>query len=976
MSAASSYSTKGKVMQLLKPIRFLLLVLVFLLIHLITVPGCSGSRQSATGVKALGTGDGWVESTLKKMTLEEKVAQLVFVWTESGYMSEDSPGWQEVRRLTVDRKLGGFIFSIGDVYEYAVQINKLQALSEVPLMIAADFEFGAGMRIRRSTLFPRAMAVGATRNPDFSYRMGKAIAREARAVGVHQNYAPVVDVNNNPMNPVINTRAFGDDVRLVTDMALAFIKGSQEEGEIATVKHFPGHGDTDIDTHLRLPVLTLPKSRFESIELPPFKDTFDAGVMSVMVAHISATAYDSVAGIPATVSPIISTDLLKKEMGFQGLVVTDAMVMKGVADKYQTGEAAVLSIKAGTDLVLMPPDVDIALDAIVAAVRRGEIPEGRIDESVRKFLRAKQWLGLDQNRLVDVDKIFEVVNSLEHRSLAKEIARKSVTVLGDAKGLLPLTRSNGKKVVDLLIADEEDPSNGRQFHGDLQRRMGRVDFALIDPRSDSLEYASAMQKAMQADLVIAQLHFYTRSGQMTGFLPEKVCSLLCTIVRSGKPVVGISFGNPYIVMDFPGIDTYVCSYSGIPVVIDATAEVLFGEQPATGKLSIEIPGVYKYGDGVEYPKTALSVGDAREAGFDPVELSKVDNVIKSAIKDSAFPGAQLLVAKDGIIVHKKSYGFFDYGIYSPPVENSTLYDLASVTKVVATTNAVMRLADENRLNLDDPVVKYIPEFAQNGKEKITLYNLMVHNSGLPAWRKFYEFCRDPRCVLDSVYATGLIYKTGDSTIYSDLGLITMGKVLERVSGTTLDRYVDSVFFQPLGMIHTRYNPPESLRTRIAPTEVDSFWQRTFVPVQGRVHDENAATLGGVSGHAGLFSTSSDLAIMMQMLLNGGVYGGKRYLKEETIQRFTTRQSGQSSRGIGWDTRSEGRSFSGSLTSPLTFLHTGFTGTSVVCDPEKKLIVILLTNRVYPTRNTSKIFRVRPEVHDAVLRAVKTKSASH
>ena len=948
-------------------IRFILLILLF------SAVGCSGTGQSTTAVQALTSGNGWAETTLNRLTLEEKVSQLVFVWTEGSYMSKDSRAWEELERLTLERKLGGFIFSIGDVYEYAVQINKLQALSDVPLMIAADFEYGAGMRIRRSTTFPRAMAVGATRNPDFSYRMGKAIAKEARAVGVHQNYAPVVDVNNNPMNPVINTRAFGDDVKLVTEMALAFIKGTQEEREIATVKHFPGHGDTNIDTHLDLPVLTLSKTRFEKFELPPFKEAFEAGVMSVMVAHISATAFDSVEGIPATVSPAISTELLKNTMGFQGLIVTDAMGMKGVSTKYQIGEAAVLALKAGTDLVLMPPDVDIAADAIVAAVRRGEISESRIDESVRKILRAKRWLGLDQNRFVDVEKVFEVVNSREHKLLAKEIARKSITVLGNKKGLLPLAGFRGMKILDLVAADDEDPSNGRQFHGELVQRLGEVDFALVDPRSDSLDYASALEKSLQADLVVAQLHFYTRSGQMTGFVPDKIAALLNEIIRRGKPIVGISFGNPYIVTDFRAIDVYVCAYSGTPVVIEATAEVLFGEQPAEGKLPITIPGVFKSGDGEELAKTALSIGYPREAGFDPKELSKVDEVINRAIKDSAFPGAQLLVAKDGMIAYKKAYGFFDYGIYSKPVDNGTLYDLASVTKVMATTNAVMKLIDENRMSLDDRVVKYIPEFGQNGKEKVTLYNLLVHNSGLPAWRRFYEFCQDPQCVLDSVYATGLMYRTGDSTIYSDLGLITMGKVIEKVARTTLDRYVDSVFFRPLGMVNTLYNPPGLLLPRIAPTEVDSFWQKTLLPVKGRVHDENAATLGGVSGHAGLFSTSSDLAIMVQMLLNGGVYEGKRYLKEETVRRFIARQPGSGSRAIGWDTRSEGRSFSGSLTSMNTFLHTGFTGTSVVCDPDKKVIVILLTNRVYPTRNNTKIFLVRPEVHDAVLRAIVEKN---
>jgi CubicO group peptidase (beta-lactamase class C family) len=290
--------------------------------------------------------------------------------------------------------------------------------------------------------------------------------------------------------------------------------------------------------------------------------------------------------------------------------------------------------------------------------------------------------------------------------------------------------------------------------------------------------------------------------------------------------------------------------------------------------------------------------------------------------------------------------------------------------VISTTSAVMKLVEEGKVNLSDPVVKYFPAFGQNGKEKITIYNLMVHTSGLQAWRKYYEFCGTPQCVLDSIFAALLIYTTGDSTVYSDLGLITTAKIIEKITGTTLDRYVDSVFYKPLGMTNTMYNPPHALWNRVVPTEVDSFWKKTYAPVHGRVHDENAATLGGVSGHAGLFSTASDLVKILQMELNGGTYGGRQYLKPETIKRFITRQSDRSSRGIGWDTRADGRSFSGKYTSPETFLHTGFTGTCVVADPAKNMIVILLTNRVYPTRASSKLFSVRPAVHNAIYESLQ------
>ena len=912
----------------------------------------------------------WVETTLRSLTLEEKAAQLVFVWTLSPYMSEGSEQWMTLERLARDRKLGGFIFSIGEVYEYAVQINKLQQLAEVPLLIGVDFEWGAGMRVRNSTTFPRAMGIGATRSADFAYRIGRATALESRALGVHHNYAPDADVNVNAGNPVINTRAFSDNVDLVAEMVAAFTQGTQDGGVIATVKHFPGHGDTDIDTHLELMQLDVSRERLDSIELKPFKAAIDAGVLSVMVGHIAIPGLDTARGIPATVSPFLTTKLLKEDLGFDGLVVTDAMVMHGVSSRYHPGESTVLAIKAGIDLVLMPEDPDVAINAIVDAVHRGELTVERIDRSVRKLLEMKQWIGLDRERLVDIDEISAVVGSPENRTLAKQVAQRSITVLGNTSGLLPLSHTDTSRILDLVIADTEDPDVGRQVHMELRKRHRRMVYERIDPHSNQQEYDSVMAAAREADFVICQLHFYTRSGQMTGFIPDSMRSLVKNLIATGKPVLGISFGNPYVVTDFPDLEPYVCTYSSADVVNEAVVEVLFGEEAATGKLPITIPGVYSFGEGFEYPKTALRSGDPTEAGFDPRKLREVDDIVRQAVRDSAFPGAVLLVARGGVIVHERGYGSFDYAPYSPIVDPRSIFDLASVTKVIATTSAIMTLVDENKLSLDDPVVRFIPQFGQAGKDQITIYNLLVHNSGLPAWRKFYEFCETPECVLDSIYATPLVYPTGDSTLYSDLGLITTGKIIESVTGTTLDRYVDSVFFQPLGMRNTFYNPPDQVFRRIVPTEVDTYWKHTGQAVRGRVHDENAATLGGVSGHAGLFSTASDLAIFLQMLLNDGVYDGVRYLQPETIRRFTTQQSTSSSRAIGWDTKSLVGSFAGEYASLTTFLHTGFTGTSVVVDRENQIIVVLLTNRVNPTRETRKIFRVRPAVHNAVYRALR------
>ncbi len=914
--------------------------------------------------------EAWATTAFTRMSLEEKVSQMFVVWTPGNYMARDSRDWQELERLTAKRKIGGFVFSLGDVYEYAVQVNRLQGLAPIPLLIAGDFEYGVAMRVRNTTTFPNAMAIGATRNPDHAYAVGRATAREGRALGVHQNYAPTIDINNNPRNPVINTRAYGDDPALVTDMGAAFARGTADGGMIATVKHFPGHGDTDVDSHLGLSVLNFDRSRLDTFELAPYKRILAQGVGSVMIGHLAVPAIDSVSSIPATVSPKITTGLLRNELKFNGLVVSDALQMRGMTANYEPGEAAVLAVKAGIDLVLMPVDPDIAIDAVIAAVRRGEIAESLIDESVMRILKEKERLGLHRNRLIDVDRVADVVGCREHLELARQIARDAVTVLGNGKNVLPLDPQTKMRVLDLVLCERDDPEPGRDFHELLRDRFGSIDYARIDGGSSTCDCDTVVARAQRADLIIIQMHFYTRSGEMTGFVRREHCDAIDKIARLKKPMVAISFGNPYVAMNFPRFETYVCAYANNDVMRQATAEVLFAESPARGKLPITIPGQYRFGEGIAYPATRLRIGTLEEGGFDPTRFAAADAVMNAAVKDSAFPGAQLLVARNGIIVHNASYGAFDYSPYAKRTETRTIFDLASVTKVISTTNAVMRLVDEGKLALSDPVVRYLPAFGQNGKSHVTIYNLMLHNSGLPGWRKFYEFCTTPQCVVDSIMVSRLAYSTGDSMIYSDLGLITMGKVVEKVSGTTLDRFMDSVFYKPLGMTNTMYNPPRSRWSRIAPTEVDVSWQRTGVAVQGRVHDENCAVLGGVSGHAGLFSTASDLAIILQMELNGGTYGGRRYLNDATIRQFITRQSERSSRGIGWDTRAPGRSFTGRLTSSSTFMHTGFTGTSVVVDPEKRLIIVLLTNRVHPTRENMKIAEVRPRVHDAIIGAIR------
>lgn len=923
----------------------------------------------------------WVDSTLRSLTLEEQVAQLIMVRAYGHYFSTSSDEYQRLFRLVTEQKVGGIAVFQGDVYESALLLNRLQGLSRVPLLVAADYERGITMRTRRGTAFPDAMALGATRNPDFALLAGRAMAREARALGIHQNFAPVADVNNNPANPVINTRSFGEDLGLVSAMAGAFIRGLNEGGVISTAKHFPGHGDTGIDSHLDLPVLPFGRRRLDSLELVPFKTAIEQGVMSVMVAHLEVPALDPRPGIPASLSYPTITGVLKEELGFRGLVISDAMDMRGLVKGYPAAEAAVRAVKAGVDIVLLPTDERMALAAITAAVRRGEITAERIASSVRKVLMAKQWLLLDENRFADIGAIPDIVSSREHRLLAERIARNAVTVVKNDSALLPLQPYGKKRLISLIISDVEDnrtevhrpgsqwPNEpfGAYFTQQLRRRSGGVETHRLTPASTPSNFDSILSRVSRSDVVLLSLYVKVRTSSGSVGVPENMRPFLERLASAGKPVVLIALGNPYAVAALPSARSVVCSYGDSEVLVAATVEALFGEIDVTGRLPVTIPGLYPYGTGLQLVRAELRTDDPMVAGFDPALLGNVDSIVVGAIRDSSFPAAQVVIVRNGIIAFDRSFGTYTYDRSSPEIDASTLFDIASLTKVVATTAAIMTLYDRHQLGLDDPVGRYLPAFASGVKAGITVRHLLAHTGGLPPFRKLWEICRSPQEALDSALATDAVAVPGDTMIYSDLGMIALAAVVERITGTSLEVYVKHEFYEPLKMLNTTFRPSKAVWSQTAPTELDTLWRKALV--QGTVHDENAAALGGVAGHAGLFSTASDLAVFMQMIMNGGTYGGTRHLGDTTVALFTRRSAPESSRGLGWDTKSVAGSTAGSLFSGSSFGHTGFTGTSIWADPERDLFVIFLTNRVYPTRANTGISRIRPALHDAVIRAL-------
>ena len=929
----------------------------------------------------------WVEQTLTRLSLREKISQMIMSRAYGYYYSNESDEFKRLERLVKEQKVGGLIFFQGDVYETATLINQFQEMSDLPLLISSDFEWGSAMRIRRGTRFPEAMAIGATRDTVLAFKVGEAIGKESRALGVHQVFAPVADVNNNPNNPVINTRSLGEDPILVADMASAFAKGLQAGGVIATGKHFPGHGDTQTDSHLDLPVIDQDRSRLDSVELFPFRRLINQGIPSIMVAHLEVPSLET-KKIPATLSPAIINGLLKKELGFQGLVVTDALDMGAVVNGFGSDSVAVKAIEAGVDILLVLPEEEKAIDAIVDAVKSGRISGSRIDESVRKILEYKWSLGLALNRFVDLKKIPENVGTPEHLALAKQAARNSITVLKN-DSILPISYTGFKKILLATVSDAENyrteihrtstsatnETVGDYFAAQLKKRVTNLQTIKVNPSSDSLDFRSIFKKANDADVIICPIFSKARSGSGSFGLSPAMISVVDSLTKLGKPIVLVAIGSPYIVGAFPNAGAVVCTYSDCEVSTEAVVEALFGEIRTSGKIPVTIPNSFEYSAGIDLTQSVLRKDSPSNVGMKRDSLARLDSIMLEAIHDHAFPGGQLLVAKDGAVVYNKSFGSPEYSSGSPKVNGSTMYDLASVTKVIATTTTIMKLFDESKIQLDDPVIKFIPEFGNHGKEKILVRNLLLHNGGLPAFKRLFLTCNSPQEVLDSVYQTEMIYSTGDSTVYSDFDFILLGKIIEKVSGVSLDKFIDSVFFKPLDMTSTIYNPLDepslrqsSIWKKIAPTEYDSVYRKRLV--QGVVHDENAFALGGVSGHAGLFSTASDLSIFLQMIMNGGNYGGKQYLRPETVKLFTTRQTPNSTRALGWDTKTmNGYSSAGSLFGERSFGHTGFTGTSVWVEPEKKIFVILLTNRVYPTRNNSKIMQIRPKVHDAIMKAL-------
>lgn len=987
----------------------------------------------------------WVDTTLASLSLEEALGQLVFQWISGSYASTSSPEFRELEAWVAEDGIGGVAISMGTPLAYAHRLNALQDRARIPLLVTSDFENGGpGMRINHSyalpsllsqgggTSFPPTMAFGAIREDaeGFVAEMARITAVEARAVGVHLNFAPVLDVNSNPANPVINTRAFGEDPARVAELGAAYLRGAREGGILTTAKHFPGHGDTDVDSHLNLPAVTADLERLESVDLVPFRRAIQEGVDAVMTAHVAVPAVLGEGGPPATFAPEFLTGLLREEMGFDGLLFTDALRMGAITERYGGGEAAVLALEAGADVILVPEEVGSALRHLHQAVQSGRVTRERVDASVRRILEAKARVGLHENRAVSLEEVGEVVGAGTHLAFADEAAARSIVLVRDPQQRVPVAPGAVSRVLSITYARTDDLVAGRAFDGLAAGYGATLERLRLDDRSPPGEWEAAADRARQAELILLNVYLPPRSGSGSVGVPEVLSGWAAGVAGSGVPLVVTSFGSPYVLSAFPGAQAALVAWGDREVSQEAAARALFGERRIDGVLPTSVPPLHARGDGLvreavrapvaqrtdQLDETGiLAAGRRPEGGIADQEawrevepasvgmsatgLAELDRVIEAAIRDGATPGAALAVGRGDRLVRLRGYGRLGWDPSEPAVDpRTTRYDMASLTKVVGTTSAILLLESRGVVELEAPVVRYLPDWAGEDprKARVTILDLLLHRSGLAPFRQWFHDRDGKQAFVQAIQDEVLVQEPGALMAYSDIGFMTLGLVVEAVAGRPLDRFLEEELFAPLGMTSTGYLPAEALRPEIAPTEEDP-WRG--VMVRGMVHDENSWAMGGVSGHAGLFSTALDAARFVAALsaaVQGGRQAGCRVTGSPAggggascavpvegagaplppaAAGWTRRWGSESTRALGWDTPSTTGSSAGDYLSTAAFGHTGFTGTSIWVDPELDLWVVLLTNRVHPTRENQRHIPLRRAVHDAAALAVTDRSVT-
>ncbi len=977
----------------------------------------------------LDSSSSWVDSVLNSLSLDEKIAQMIMV---AAYSNREPGHEEEIIQLIKKHKVGGVVFFQGGPVKQAIMTNHFQSASNTPLLIAIDAEWGLGMRLDSTLSYPRQMMLGAIAENDLIYQMGSDIALQLKRIGVHINFAPVIDINNNPRNPVINSRSFGEIPDNVLLKGLAYMQGMQDKGLLCTAKHFPGHGDTESDSHYTLPVIPYTLDRLKNVELKPFTECILNGLSGVMVAHLFIPSLDSTPGRASSLSQNIITNLLQNELGFKGLIFTDAMNMKAVSELNEPGEMEVLAVQAGVDIIVMPPDAGKAIQTIRREVRKGTISEDEINRRCKKILAAKKWAGLDHYKPADTSGIFEDLNTNDYKLLQSRLVENSLTLLEDESGLIPISRLDTLKIAS--VAFNENQTNTFQQYLELYTDVHH--FQIIND-SGNVNTDSLLRSLDPYNLVIIGIHNTDMRVTRNYGISDETFSFINSIA-SNKHVILNLFANPYS-LDRLGepnqIDAIIIGYEDNPLTQMFAAQLIFGGIAARGKLPVSANEIYRAGKGIlTGDGFRLKYSLPESVGINSKMLYKIDSLALSAIEQKAIPGCQILAARNGTVFYHKAFGYQTYDKKRPVLLND-IYDVASISKITGTLPSLIRLTDRGIFNVDSTLSDYLPWLDTCDKGALVIRDILTHCSGLIPFIPFYYYTIEPldpddelisnklsprypyqlsenvflnknlkykdnvysetfseefpyqvanHLFMNRIYRDSIYYWNINSELsgikeykYSDVGYYFFQQIIEELTDTSLYSYVYHNFYKHLGVNLTGYLPLDRFpRERIAPTENDIYFRRQLL--QGYVHDPGTAMMGGIAGHAGVFSNANDLAKIMQMYMQKGIYGGRRYFSEATFDLYNTCIYCNEGirRGLGFDKpeldpEKEGPTCQSA--SPGSFGHSGFTGTLAWADPDFGIVYVFISNRVYPDQDNAKLYDlstrtyIQQVIYDAIIK---------
>ena len=941
----------------------------------------------------------WVDSVYNALTPQQRIGQLFMLRANSDV---DSVEIRELSRLIREYNIGGLCFFKGGPYRQAILTNYYQRLAFTPILIAMDAEWGLGMRLDSTISFPRQMTIGAIRNEQLITEYGFTIASQLRRMGVNVSFSPVADINSNPANPVINIRSFGEHKDDVARKAILYMKALQKGGMITVAKHFPGHGDTDTDSHHSLPFIGHSAATIDSLDLYPFRELIKAGLDGMMLAHLNIPALDATKDLPSSLSPVVIDSLLRKKMNFNGLVFTDALDMKGVSGYDAPGFVELRALKAGADVLLLSVSVDKAVVAIQQAIDSGWYSQEDLAVHCKKVLANKFRAGLNNLRPITLKNLYADLHTGYDENLNVELYGNAVTLLKNENNVIPLVLQDSTRIATLMIG-----------YDDIRAFQQRInDYASADhftlPRNTDKKSIDRIYKSLEAyNLIIIGINNTIPAPARNFAISDVTIKLVDSLLVSKNCILNL-FTLPYSISLFRNISSakaFTVAYQDNADAYDAVVQVLFGAMGANGQLPVGANKIFPAHSGL----TTTAIGRLRynpyeKTGIAETDLAVVDSIVKIGLVKKAYPGCQVLIAKNGNVIYRKAFGNSDY-LKKQTVGNDDIYDLASITKVAATTLAVMELYDRGVVNLDEPLSHTLKYLTNTNKNKMTIREIMTHQAGLVAWIPFYAktlkngqpdsnlYAKKYSAEFPFRVAEGMYLKKDykqvilDSIIkspvsekkeyrYSDLGFILMQQFVEQVTGQSLDAFMESQFYKPLGLHTLTYHPRDRFPlSGIMPTENDTTFRHQLV--QGDVHDQAAALFGGVAGHAGLFGTSNDMAVLLQMLIQDGSYGGRQFIKSETVALFTKRQFKGNRRGLGFDKPQLIPSEPGPAcneASSYSFGHTGFTGTYIWADPDNDLIIVFLSNRVNPDAEPNKLVQlgIRTQIQETLYHALNKK----